>query len=57
MYEKNEKLYMHKISRMEKVIPLFQYEPLVLTPKSKTLDEEEEREQIDGVGPSYIKTT
>ncbi len=42
---------------MEKVIPLFQYEPLVLTPKSKTLDEEEEREQIDGVGPSYIKTT
>jgi hypothetical protein len=32
MYEKNEKLCMHNISQMEKVIPFFQYEPLVLTP-------------------------
>jgi hypothetical protein len=31
MYEKNEKLYKHEISHMAKVIPLFQYEPLVLT--------------------------
>ncbi len=42
---------------MEKVIPLFQYEPLVLIPKSETLDEEEEKGQINGVGPSNIKTT
>jgi hypothetical protein len=32
MYERNEKLYRHKISQMEKVIPSFQYEPLVLIP-------------------------
>jgi hypothetical protein len=32
MYERNEDLYMHKISQMEKVMPFFQYEPLVLTP-------------------------
>ncbi len=32
MYERIEKLYMHKISHMEKVIPSFQYEPLVFTP-------------------------
>jgi hypothetical protein len=44
MYEKNEKLYKHKISQMEKVIPLFRYEPLVLTLESETLDEEKERE-------------
>jgi len=56
MYKRNEKLYMHKISRMEKVIPFFQYEPLVLTLESKTLDEEEERGQTDGVGPSKTRT-
>jgi hypothetical protein len=48
MYEKNEKLYMHKIFQMEKVIPSFQYELLILTPKPKTLDEEKERGQTDG---------
>ncbi len=41
---------------MEKVIPLFQYEPLVLTPKPKTSNEEEERRQINGVGPSKTRT-
>jgi hypothetical protein len=56
MYERNEKLYMHKLSQMEKVIPFFQYEALVFTPKSKTSDEEEERGQIDGVGPSKTRT-
>jgi hypothetical protein len=56
MYKRNEKLYMHKISRMEKVIPFFQYEPLVLTLESKTLDEEEERGQTNGVGPSKTRT-
>jgi hypothetical protein len=35
-HERNERLYMHKISQMEKVIPSFQYESLVLTPKPKT---------------------
>jgi hypothetical protein len=57
MYEKNQKLYRHKISQMEKVIPFFQYEPLVFTPKSKTLDEEEEKRQINGVRPSKTRTT
>ncbi len=47
---------MHKISQMENVIPLFQYEPLVLTLESETSDEEEERGQIDGAGPSQKKT-
>jgi hypothetical protein len=37
---------------MEKVIPSFQYELLIRTPKPKTLDEEKERRQIDGAGPS-----
>jgi hypothetical protein len=41
MYERNEKLYMHKIFQMGKVIPSFQYEPLVLTPKLETSYEEE----------------
>ncbi len=48
MYEKNEKLQRHKIFQMGKVIPLFQYEPLVLIQESETLDEEEKRGQIDG---------
>jgi hypothetical protein len=30
MYERDEKQYMHKIYQMEKVIPSFQYEPLIL---------------------------
>jgi hypothetical protein len=51
MYERNEKLYMHKISQMGKVIPSFQYEPLVLISKLKTSNEEEDRRNIDGVGP------
>jgi hypothetical protein len=56
MYEKNEKFYKHKIFQMEKVIPSFQYEPLVLTPKPKTSDEEEYKGHIDGVGPSETRT-
>jgi hypothetical protein len=38
MYEKNEKLYMHKI-----FLPSFQYELIILIPEPKTLDEEKER--------------
>jgi hypothetical protein len=41
---------------MEKVIPSFQCEPFVLIPKPKTLDEQEERGNTDGVGPSNIRT-
>ncbi len=48
MYEKNEKLYKHMISQMEKVRPSFQYEPLIFIPKLKTLNEEEEEGNING---------
>ncbi len=47
---------MHRISHMEKVIPSFQYEPLVLTPKPKTLDEEEKKRNIVGARPSCTRT-
>ncbi len=57
MYEKNEKFYRHKISQMEKVILLFQYQLLVLTPKLETSNEEKKKEQIDGAKPTEIKTT
>jgi hypothetical protein len=43
MYEKNEKFYRHKISRMENVISFFQYEPLVLIPELETSNEEVEK--------------
>jgi len=33
---------------MEKVMPTFEYEPLILSPKPKTLDEEEDRRNVDG---------
>ncbi len=46
MYEKNEKFYMHKISQMGKVIPLFLYELLVLILESETLDEEENIDRL-----------
>ncbi len=32
VYKRYERLYMHRISQMEKVIPSFQYQPLVLSP-------------------------
>jgi hypothetical protein len=31
-YERNERLYRHMIFHMEKVMPSFEYEPLVLSP-------------------------
>jgi hypothetical protein len=49
-YERNERLYMHRISEMEKVIPSFQYEPLLFILKPKTSNEEEERENTNGAG-------
>jgi hypothetical protein len=30
-YEKNERLYRHRISEMEKIMPSFEYEPLILS--------------------------
>jgi hypothetical protein len=54
-YEKNERLYRHRISQMEKIMPSFEYESLVLFLELKTLDEEEDREDIDGVGTSDTK--
>ncbi len=39
---------MHKISHMEKVMPTFEYEPLIFFPKPKTSNEEEDRKNTDG---------
>jgi hypothetical protein len=39
---------------MEKVMPSFEYEPLILSPKPKTSNEEENRGDTDGVTPSSI---
>ncbi len=38
---------------MEKVIPSFQYEPLVLIPKPETSNEEEKRRHTNGARPSW----
>jgi hypothetical protein len=40
---------------MEKVMPLFEYEPLVFSLELETLDEEEDRDDTNEVGPSSIK--
>jgi hypothetical protein len=40
---------------MEKFMSSFEYEPLVLYPELETLDEEEKKGDIDGVGPSSIR--
>ncbi len=45
-----------EISQMEKVIPSFQYEPLVLIQKPKTSNEEEDRGNIDGAKPLSTRT-
>lgn len=55
MYERNEKLYMHRIFQLEKVIPSFQCEPFVFILEPKTLDEQEERRNTYGVRPSNIR--
>jgi hypothetical protein len=34
-----KRLYKHKISQMEKVMPSFEYEPLVMSPELETLDD------------------
>jgi hypothetical protein len=40
---------------MEKVMPLFEYEPLVLFPKPETSNEEEYKRDIDGARTSGTK--
>jgi hypothetical protein len=40
---------------MEKIMPLFEYEPLVLFPEPETLNEEEDKRDIDGARPSCTK--
>jgi hypothetical protein len=40
---------------MEKVMPSFEYEPLILSPKLETSYEEEDKGDIDGARPSNIK--
>ncbi len=50
-YERNERLYMHKIFQMEKVMVAFEYEPLVLSLELKTSNEKEDKGNNDGVGP------
>jgi hypothetical protein len=56
MYERNDKIYKHKIFQMKKVILSFQYEPFILIPKLETSNEEEKRGHIDGAGPLRTKT-
>jgi hypothetical protein len=41
---------------MEKVIPSFQYEPLIFTLEPKTSNGEEKRWNIDGARPSSTRT-
>jgi len=54
-YERKERLYKHMIFQMEKVMPSFEYEPLVLFPKLDTSNEEKNRGDIDGTKPSSTK--
>jgi hypothetical protein len=42
---------------VEKVMPTFEYEPLVFSLDSKTLDEEKDRGNTNGAGPSGIRTS
>ncbi len=39
------------ISHMEKIMPSFEYEPLVLSLELNTLNEEEDKRDIDGAWP------
>jgi hypothetical protein len=41
---------------MEKIMPTFECEPLVLFLKPETLDEEKDRRDTNGVGPSTTRT-
>jgi hypothetical protein len=43
------------ISQMERIMPSFEYEPLVLFPQLEIPDEEEDRGNTYGVGPLGTK--
>ncbi len=45
------------IFQMEKVMPSFEYEPLIFSPELETSNEKEDKGNIDGAGPFHIKTT
>ncbi len=45
---------MHRIFQMGKVIPSFQYEPLIFILELETSDEEEKKGNINGIGPLGI---
>jgi hypothetical protein len=49
-YERNERLYRHKIFHIETIMPLFEYGPLALSLELETSDEEENKGDTDGVG-------
>jgi hypothetical protein len=53
---KKMKGYTHKKYQMEKIMPSFEYEPLVLSLEPKTSNEEEDRGNVNGVGPLGTKT-
>jgi hypothetical protein len=38
-------------------MPSFEYDPLILFPKPKTSNEEEDKGDTNGVGPSCTKTS
>ncbi len=56
-YERNERLYKHKIFQMEKVMPSFEYESLILFRELETSNEEEDKGNTNGARPSGTKTT
>jgi hypothetical protein len=41
---------------MEKLMPSFKYEPLIMSPELETSNEEEDKRNIDGAKPSFIRT-
>ncbi len=47
--------YTHTNFQMEKIMPSFEYEPLVLFLKPKTSNEEKDKGNIDGAGPLSTK--
>jgi hypothetical protein len=54
-YERNERSYKHMIFQMEKFMPSFEYEPLVLFLEPKTSYEEKDRGDTNGARPSSAK--
>ncbi len=54
-YERNERLYRQMISQMDKFMPSFEYEPLVLSPQPETSNEEKDRGFTNGARPSNTR--